>query len=165
MAYDKRSLISDHKPPGNEDMTSGWNLEKVKASLLATWHPFPQNERPCPVCSSLQTVSTRNSVPDKGGVLFSTTTASLKASATDCRVCDAFYVALTKYPWPSELPSSRILRQNNDQNQVVVSRDGNALRIMVVSHLSRDIVSPSLYMYAKKKCTNQIPACAMTANI
>ena len=146
-------------------MTSGWNLEKIKASLLAIWHPVPQSERPCAVCSSLQRVSTWNSVPDKGGVLFSTTTASLKASATKCTVCEAFYVALTKYPWPLERPSSRILLQNNDQNQVIVSGDGKTLGMMIVSHLSADIVSPTLYMYAKNKCANQIPEYAMAANI
>ncbi|ERF70446.1 hypothetical protein EPUS_04724 [Endocarpon pusillum Z07020] len=102
-------------------MTSGWNLEKIKAFVLTTWHHGPQNEQPCPVCNSLQRVSTWNSVPDKGGVLFFTTTASLKASAAECTVCEVFHVALTKYPWAPERPSSRILRQNNDQNQVIVS--------------------------------------------
>lgn len=146
-------------------MTSGWNLEKIKAFVLTTWHHGPQNEQPCPVCNSLQRVSTWNSVPDKGGVLFFTTTASLKASAAECTVCEVFHVALTKYPWAPERPSSRILRQNNDQNQVIVSMDGNTLTMMVVSRLSAAIVSPTLYMYAKNKCANEIPAYPMIANI
>ena len=149
-------------------MASDWNFDKVK-TLLWPWsgRRIPQTDKFCRVCNGLQTMPSQEIGHDGSRVLFSVTTALLKGSAARCIVCEAFYLALTKYPWPSDRPSHRTLQpQSNEKNEIVVSTNGTTtLKMVVVSNFSPDIASSPLYMYTSGCRKTQISACAKIANV
>ena len=142
-------------------MPSSWSLANTRISMWLKWLHFSPPKELCHVCSSLQRAPSQKETDTNERLLFSVSTLALKKSATECPVCEAFYIAVTKYPWPSERPSDRILRpQSNNQNQVRISTDGFTLKMVVASNLYEDIVSPTLYMYTTGRRTNQVPAYA-----
>lgn len=147
-------------------MLSNWNLANTRIPFWRRWFHTSRPRESCQVCGSLYRAPSQKVIDANERVLFSVSTGLLKKSAAKCPVCEAFYMAVTKYPWPSERPSDRILRpQSNDQNRVLVSTDGVTLKMVVASNLNDNIVSPALYMYTSGFRTNQVATCAKVTNI